>query len=211
MKLDLYNQNGEKTGTVDAPKEFFEVKFKGGLVHEALLRQLSNGRNAIAHTKTKAEVRGGGRKPYAQKGTGRARQGSTRNPHYIGGGVAFGPRNTANFEMRMPKQMRRMAIFGALTKKAGENEVVVLDSFKSEKPSAKAFATMIKKLPVRQDALVVLAEKNVNLEKSAHNVSNVKTILVNYLNIKDLMKYSQVIFLKDAIEKMQTVFAPSVK
>lgn len=206
MKLDLYNQQGEKTGTVDAPKEFFEVKFKGGLVHEALLRQLSNGRNAIAHTKTKAEVRGGGRKPYAQKGTGRARQGSIRNPHYIGGGVAFGPRNNASFEKRMPKQMRRLAVFGALSKKADSKEVIVLDSFKTEKPSAKTFAALIKKLPVKQDALVVLGSKNANLEMSARNVKNVKTILVNYLNIQDLIKYGEVVFLKDALDTMGKVF-----
>lgn len=206
MKLDLYNQQGEKTGTVDAPKEFFEVKFKGGLVHEALLRQLSNGRNAIAHTKTKAEVRGGGRKPYAQKGTGRARQGSIRNPHYIGGGVAFGPRNNASFEKRMPKQMRRLAVFGALSKKADSKEVIVLDSFKTDKPSAKAFAALIKKLPVKQDALVVLSGKNANLEMSARNVKNVKTILVNYLNIQDLIKYGEVVFLKDALDTMGKVF-----
>lgn len=206
MKLDLYNQQGEKTGTVDAPKEFFEVKFKGGLVHEALLRQLSNSRNAIAHTKTKAEVRGGGRKPYAQKGTGRARQGSIRNPHYIGGGVAFGPRNNASFEKRMPKQMRRMAVFGALSKKADSKEVIVLDSFKTEKPSAKTFAALMKKLPVKQDALVVLGGKNANLEMSARNIKNVKTILVNYLNIHDLIKYGEVVFMKDALDTMGKVF-----
>lgn len=211
MKLDLYNQNGEKTGSVEAPKEFFEVKFKGGLVHEALLRQLANGRVAIAHTKTKAEVRGGGRKPYAQKGTGRARQGSIRNPHYIGGGVAFGPRNTATFEKKMPKQMRRLAMFGALSKKASEKEIIVLDSFATDKPSARSFAAMMKKLPIRQDALVVLSEKNENFEKSARNVKNVKTILVNYINIHDLIKYSNVVFLKDAIEKMDTIFTPSSK
>lgn len=207
MKLDLYNQSGEKTGTIEAPKEFFEVDFKGGLVHEAYLRQLSNGRVAIAHTKTKAEVRGGGRKPYPQKGTGRARQGSIRNPHYIGGGVAFGPRNNANFEKLMPKKMRRLALFSALSQKARSNEVIVLDSFKTDKPSTKTFAALVKKLPVKQDALIVLAEKNEGIEKSARNIDNVKTILVNYVNIKDLMKYGEVVFMKDAIAQMGKVFA----
>lgn len=206
MKLDLYNQTGEKTGTVEAPKEFFEVPYKSGLIHEAYLRQLSNGRIAIAHTKTKAEVRGGGRKPYPQKGTGQARQGSIRNPHYIGGGVAFGPRNNANFEKMMPKKMRRLALFSALSRKAKGNEIMVLDSFKTEKPSAKSFATLMKKLPIKQDVLVVLSEKNEGIEKSARNVANVKTILVNYMNIKDLMKYSEVLFMKDAIAQMGKVF-----
>ncbi len=207
MKLDLYNQSGEKTGTFEGPKEFFEVSFKGGLIHEAYLRQLSNGRVAIAHTKTKAEVRGGGRKPYPQKGTGRARQGSIRNPHYMGGGVAFGPRNNANFEKLMPKKMRRLALFSALSQKARSNEVIVLDSFKTDKPSTRTFAALVKKLPVKQDALIVLAEKNEGIEKSARNIKNVKTILVNYVNIKDLMKYGEVVFMKDAIAQMEKVFA----
>jgi large subunit ribosomal protein L4 len=207
MKLDVYNQNGEKTGALEVPAKFFEVKFKSGLIHEAYLRQLSNGRVAIAHTKTKAEVRGGGKKPYPQKGTGRARQGSTRNPHYIGGGVAFGPRNTANFEKLMPKKMRRLALFSALSRKAKENEVIVLESYVAEKPNTKALAALVKKLPVKQDALIVTGPKNENLEKSARNVSNVKTLSVNYMNIKDLMKYGEVVILKDALDQMEKTFA----
>jgi large subunit ribosomal protein L4 len=211
MKLDLYNQQGEKTGAIEAPKEFFEVKFHGGLVHEAYLRQLSNSRRAIAHTKTKAEVRGGGKKPYPQKGTGQARQGSIRNPHYKGGGVAFGPRNNTNYEKLMPKKMRRMAIFGALSKKAGDKEVIVLENFKTEKPSTKTFASLVKKLPVKQDALIVLGAKDDNVQRSARNIGNVKTLLVNYLNIKDLMKFSEVVFMKSAIENLSKVFTPSIK
>lgn len=211
MKLDLYNQQGEKTGTIEAPKEFFEVRFQGGLVHEAYLRQLSNARRPIAHTKTKAEVRGGGKKPYPQKGTGQARQGSIRNPHYKGGGVAFGPRNNANYEKLMPKKMRRLAIFGALSKKASEKGVMVLEDFKTEKPSAKTFASLVKKLPVKQDVLLILGAKDVNTERSARNVKNVKTLLVNYLNIKDLMKFSEVLFMKNAIENLPKIFTPSIK
>lgn len=206
MKLDVYNQKGEKTGTLEAPKQFFDVSFKGGLIHEAYLRQLSNGRVAIAHTKTKAEVRGGGRKPYPQKGTGQARQGSIRNPHYIGGGVAFGPRKNANFEKLMPKKMRRLALFSALSQKARENAVMVLEGFATEKPSAKTFAALMKKLPIKQDVLVVTGLKNETLEKSARNVANVKTISVGYMNIKDFMKYSEVLILKDALEQMEKVF-----
>ncbi|MFA7277695.1 MAG: 50S ribosomal protein L4 [Candidatus Gracilibacteria bacterium] len=206
MKLDVYNQKGEKTGTLEAPKQFFDISFKGGLIHEAYLRQLANGRVAIAHTKTKAEVRGGGRKPYPQKGTGQARQGSIRNPHYMGGGVAFGPRNNANFEKLMPKKMRRLALFSALSQKARENSVMVLEDFTTEKPSAKAFAALMKKLPIKQDVLLVTGLKNETLEKSARNVANVKTISVGYMNIKDFMKYSEVLFLKDALEQMEKVF-----
>lgn len=208
MKLDLYNQKGEKTGTVEAPKKFFEVEFNEGLVHEALIRQEGNQRSGVvAHAKTKGEVRGGGRKPYAQKGTGRARQGSTRNPHMRGGGVTFGPRNVRNFKKMMPKKMRRLALFSALSEKARSNEIFVLDTFEGKAPKTKDFQKMVKALPVKRDAVFFMAEKNEVFEKSSRNLPNVKTILVNYLNIRDLRKYDNVIFLQDAIKKMETIFS----
>lgn len=206
MKLDTYNQQGEKTGTIEAPKAFFEVPLKNGLIHSAYLRQLGNARKPIAHTKLKGEVRGGGKKPYPQKGTGQARQGSIRNPHYKGGGVAFGPRNVRNFEKLMPKKQRRLALFSMLSRKAKDNDILVLESFTGEKPQTKAFAGLMKKLPVKRDALIVTADKNETLEKSARNIANVKTILVNYLNIKDLLTFDTVVFLKKAIAEMEKVF-----
>src|SRR6056300_371072 len=118
MKIKVYNQKGEVTKDLTLPKSIFGHEFNEVLVHQALVRQLSNSRNPIAHTKTKGEVRGGGRKPYRQKGTGRARQGSTRNPHFVGGGVAFGPRNDRNFQIQMPKKQRRKALLCALSQKA---------------------------------------------------------------------------------------------
>lgn len=209
MKLDLYNQKGEKKGTVEAPKEFFEIEFKQGLVHTALVRQEANRRPGIyAHTKTKGEIRGGGRKPHPQKHTGRARQGTIRSPQMRGGGITFGPRNVRNFKKMMPKKMRRLALFSALSEKARGNEIFALDEYKSETAKTKTFAQMIKMLPIpRGEALFVIATRDEILEKSARNLPKVKTILVNYLNIGDLRKFDRVVFLENALEKMKEIFS----
>ena len=206
MKVDLYKQSGEKSGSLELPKEIFEVEYNEELIHQALVRQLANKRVAIAHTKTRGEVRGGGRKPFRQKGTGNARQGSTRSPNLRGGGVIFGPRNNRNFSKDMPKKQRRKALFSALSEKARNNEVIGLESYDAKEPKTKDFATMLGKLPVERNALVVIPEKNIVIQKSSNNVANAKTILASYLNIHDLQKYKKVIFLKDSISKLEEVF-----
>lgn len=209
MKLDLYNQQGEKKGTLEAPKEFFEIEFREGLIHTALVRQEANRRPGIyAHTKTKGEIRGGGKKPHPQKHTGRARQGTIRSPQMRGGGVTFGPRNVRNFKKMMPKKMRRLALFSALSEKARSSEIFALDEFKTESIKTKVFVQMVKALPIpRGEALFVLGERNETLEKSARNLPKIKTILINYLNIGDLRKFDRVVFLENAIEKMKQIFS----
>lgn len=206
MKVDLYSQKGEKNGTLELPKEIFEIPFNKDLVHQALVRQLSNSRTVVAFTKTKGEVRGGGKKPYAQKGTGRARQGSTRNPHMKGGGVAFGPRNVRNFEKLMPKQQRRKALFCALSEKARNNEILALEGYETEKPKTKDFASLLKKLPIEQDVLIVIPEKNMTVQRSTRNIPHTKTIIANYLNIQDLQKYQKVLLFKEAVSKIKENF-----
>ena len=206
MKVDLYKQSGEKSGSLELPKEIFEVDYNEELIHQALVRQLANKRVAIAHTKTRGEVRGGGRKPFRQKGTGNARQGSTRSPNLRGGGVVFGPRNNRNFSKDMPKKQRRKALFSALSEKARNNEVIGLESYEAKEPKSKEFAAMLGKLPVDRNALVVIAGKDAIIQKSSSNIANAKTILAGYLNIHDLQKYKKVIFLKDSISKMEEVF-----
>lgn len=205
-KVALYNQQGDKKGDVTVSEEIFGAKFNKDLIHQALVRQLSNARlGVIAHTKTRADVRGGGRKPFRQKGTGRARQGSTRDPHQVGGGVAHGPRNNRNYNKQMPKKQRRLALFSALSAKVSENKVMALDKYEGE-VKTKNFAEMIGKLPIEKDVLVVLSEKNATIEKSGNNIPTVKTILVNYLNIADLQKYDSILFLESAIKKVEEVF-----
>ncbi len=211
-KIALYNQKGEKTGDVTASDKIFGEKFHKDLIHQALVRQLSNARSGtVAHTKTKGEVRGGGRKPFRQKGTGNARQGSIRNPHYIGGGVAFGPRNVKNYTKDMPKKQRRLALFSALSVKFGENMIFALEDYKVDQPKTKQFVEMLHKLPVDNDVLVVLADKNDTITRSSKNVPFVKTVRVNYLNIADLQKYKHVMFLKDALAKMEQIFLSEAK
>lgn len=205
MKVDLYSQTGEKKGEVTLNKEIFEVPFNEDLVHQALLYQLANGRIAIAHTKTKGEVRGGGKKPYAQKGTGQARQGSIRNPHYRGGGVAFGPRNIENYTQRMPKKQRRKALFCALSEKARDGMIIVIEQFEAQ-PKTKVFADLLKKLPLKKDVLILTPGKEKALELSSRNLKNAKTIKVDYVNIHDLQKYDNVLFTEKSLKRLEEVF-----
>lgn len=205
MKIDLYAQTGEKKGQVELNKEFFEVPYNEDLIHQALVRQHANGRVAIAHTKTRGEVRGGGRKPFRQKGTGSARQGSRRNPHFRGGGVVFGPRNNRNFSVDMPKKQRRKALFSALSAKAKADQIIALEKYEGE-VKTKTFAELLNKLPIERNVLVVIQEKNEVIQKSTNNLANAKTIIVNYLNIADLQKYRKVLFLQDALPKMEEIF-----
>lgn len=206
LKVTLYNQKGEKKGDVQVSEQIFGARFNQDLVHQALVRQLSNARpGVVAHTKTKGEVRGGGRKPFRQKGTGKARQGSIRNPHYIGGGVAHGPLNTRNYQKDMPKKQRRLALFSALSAKFKENKVLALDKYEGDMKT-RPFMEMLHKLPIDKDVLVVIPSRNDIIQKSSHNLPFTKTLLVNYLNIADLQKYDSVLFLEEALAKMEDLF-----
>lgn len=206
MKVDLYTQKGEKKGTLELPKEIFEIPFNRDLVHQALVRQLANKRVNLAHTKLRGDVRGGGRKPFRQKGTGNARQGTIRAPHMKGGAIIFGPRNSRNFEKDMPKKQRRRALFCALSEKARTNNVIALEDYSGEEIKTKDFAAMLKKMPLKRSVLVVIPEKNSVVQKSSKNLPNVKTILAQYVNIHDLQKFKDVIIMKDAVQKLEEVF-----
>lgn len=206
MKIDLYQQSGEKKGTVDVSDIMFGAPMNDELVRLALIRQLASKRQSNAHSKTRAEVRGGGKKPWKQKGTGRARFGSTRNPVWRGGGVAFGPTNDRNYKKQMPKKARRSALFAGLSQKAAEKQVFALDKFEVKAPKTSEFASLLTKLPVKRSLLVVASDKNLNLEKSAGNIPNVKVILVNYLNLHDLLKYEQIMFMESALKKAEELF-----
>lgn len=206
-KITIYNQEGTKTHEVDAPAAIFDVKFNRDLVQQALVRQMANRRlGMIAHTKTKGEVDIGKKKPFRQKGTGNARQGATNNPHQVGGGVSFGPRNNRNYKQDMPKKQRRLALFSALSQKLRDEKVIGLDKYDEAEIKTKKLATTLSKLPADKDLLIVLPAKNAVLVKSAGNLPHVKTILVNYLNIADLQKYDTVVFMEEAIEKMSSIF-----
>jgi len=206
MKVDLYTQTGEKHGQVELPKEVFETEVNAGLLHQMLILQQSNARIGTAKTKTRGERKGGGRKPWRQKGTGRARVGSSRTPIWRKGGIIFGPTGQQNFEKMMPKKQRRKALFMALSQKANDNDIIVLEKYEVKEPKTKDFAALLAKLPLERKTLIVLSEKNPIIEKSARNLPEVKTLLVNYLNVQDLFKYKKTLFLQSALPRLQEIF-----
>jgi large subunit ribosomal protein L4 len=209
LKIDLYEQSGNKKGEIEVSDKMFSAEVNDELIRMALVRQQANARLGLAHVKTRAEVRGGGKKPWKQKGTGRARFGSTRNPVWRGGGIAHGPRNVRNFSVNMTKKARRGAIFCCLSQKAAESSIFALDKYNVKTPKTKDFATLMSKLPVTRSLLIVLPEHDLNLEKASKNIPNVKTILVNYLNPFDLLKFEKVMFLEPAIKKAEEIFLNS--
>jgi len=204
MKAPLYNQKGEKTGDIALSKEIFEIEGGEGLVHNYLIYQQKSARRPIANVLNKGDVRGGGKKPFAQKGTGRARQGSTRNPHMKGGGNAFGPKKEQTFAIMMPKQMRRKALCQILSVKAKEGKILALDQYESETPKTKEFASFIKKLPVERNVLIVGNREEKKLRLVSRNLKNAKVIMSGYLNPADLLKYEAVLFTEMALKDLQT-------
>lgn len=206
-KITLYNQQGEKKGDVQVSDTIFGAKFNQDLIHQALVRQQANARvSEITHTKTKGEVRGGGKKPFPQKGTGRARQGSIRNPHWKGGGVSFGPRNNRNYTQMMPKKQRRLALFSALSSKLTDGKIIALDKYEAKEAKTKNFMAMLHKLPIEKDVLILIPEKDDTVQKSSANLPFVKTMLVNYLNIRDLQRFDQILFFEKSLKKMEELF-----
>lgn len=197
---------GAQVGTVELNDAIFGVEVNEHLVHMAVVAQLANNRQGTQSAKTRAEVRGGGRKPWRQKGTGRARQGSIRAVQWIGGGVAFAPK-PRSYRYTLPKKVRRLAMKSALTSKVQANEMIVLDALTMDAPKTKEFATILNNVNAAKKALVVMAEKNENVIKSAANIPNVETALVNTINVYDILKYDSFIITTDAVKKVEEVYA----
>lgn len=206
MKATLYNQKGEEKGAVDLPKNIFEIEGGEGLVHSYLVYQQKSARRPIANIKSRADVSGGGKKPYAQKHTGRARHGSIRGPQMRGGGSAFGPKSVQTFAIMMPKKMRRKALFQILSAKAKKGNVLALDKFESEAPKTKDFAALIAKLPIKRNVLVVGTKEEKALQLSSKNIKKAKTIMSGYLNPVDLLKYEVVLFTETALKALETTY-----
>jgi len=207
MKIELYTQKGDKKGDINVSDVLFNAPVNDELIRLATIRQLANARDgSIATVKTRADVRGGGKKPWKQKGTGRARFGSSRNPVWRGGGIAFGPNNNRNYSKMMPKKARRNALFSVLSQRALDNSIFALEEYKSKAPKTKEFVSLMNKLPVKRSLLIVIDEKDAILEKSISNIPNAKVILVNYLNPHDLLKYEKIMFLESAIKKAEELF-----
>lgn len=205
-KVKIYNQEGKVTGDLDLNAARFGVKVDPALVHEVSVAQAANARHSIAHTKTKGEVRGGGKKPWKQKGTGRARQGSTRNPQWVGGGVAFGPRSDRNFSVKVNRRVKQKALFMALTDKVNEEKFLVLEAFQAKAIKTKEAAQLFKKLPAARRTLAVVASSQPELLRMVRNLPDVQLTTVNSLNLNDVLNARQVVFWKDAVSAFENVY-----
>lgn len=205
-KVDVYNMEGKKVKDIDLKEEIFGIIPNEAVVHSVLVNYLANQRQGTASTKTRAEVSGGGRKPWKQKGTGRARQGSIRAPQWIKGGIALGPK-PRNYKYKVNKKERRLAVKSVLSSKVLENQLVVVDKLDLSEIKTKNMVSTLNNLKVEGKALILLGEKSENVQKSARNIEGVKTTLVNTLNVYDLLKYSKLVVTLDAIQKIEEVYA----
>ncbi len=203
MKLDIYTLKGKKTGEeIDLPADIFEAPVNKDLMHQAFVRQMANARLGTHSTRGRSEVRGGGRKPFKQKGTGRARQGSIRAAQWVGGGKVHTPK-PRDYTKDMPKKMRRAALRSAFSVKAAENEIVIIDDLKVSDQKTKTMVTAMDKLVGEDSALILLSEKSDQeqmVARSANNLPNVKTLLASYANIRDLLGYDKVVVSLKALD-----------
>ena len=203
--VSVLNMEGKEVGTIELNDAVFGVEVNEHLVHMAVVQQLANNRQGTQKAKTRSEVSGGGRKPWRQKGTGHARQGSTRSPQWAGGGVVFAP-TPRDYSFKLNKKEKRAALKSALTSKVQENKFIVLDELKLDEVKTKKFAAVLGNLNVDK-ALVVLNDNDQNVVLSARNIPNVKTALTNTINVYDIMKYNTVIATKAAIATIEEVYA----
>ena len=207
MKVDVYNQKGEVIGNSVLPAEIFDVKMNADLVHQVLISQTANKRQVGAHTQTRGEVRGGGRKPWRQKGTGRARHGSTRSPNWKGRGVSGGPQNDKNYAKALPVKMRRKALYMVLSEKVKNNLLVVVDSLQIPEAKTKEMAATIKNLPIKTNSRLVVSP---NADKKtflvARNIAKTGVSEARNLNVVDLLNYKYVLVSKDGIKDIEATF-----
>ena len=205
-KVDVYDIKGKKVSDVELAEAIFGIEPNEAIVHSVLVNYLANQRQGTQSTKTRAEVRGGGRKPWRQKGTGRARQGSIRAPQWIKGGIALGPK-PRSYYYTVNKKERQLAVKSVLSSKVLENTLVVVDSLDMKEIKTKEMVKALNNLKVEGKTLMLLAEKNENVQKSARNIEGVKTTLVNTINVYDLLKYKNLVITLDTVKKLEEVYA----
>lgn len=205
-KVALYNVSGSQVGEVELADSVFGIQPNTHVLHSAVLLQQAAERRGTHKTKGRSEVRGGGRKPWKQKGTGRARQGSIRAPQWVGGGTVFGP-TPRSYSFKLPRKVRRLAIKSALSSKVIGNEIVVLDQLTLASPKTKEFAAILNNLKVARKALVVTANYEDNVALSGRNIPGVKIVAAEGINVLDVLQYDHLIITKEAVEKVQEVLA----
>lgn len=205
-KVTIYNISGDQVGEIELSDDVFGIEVNENAMYEVVKNQLANKRQGTQSTKTRGEVRGGGRKPWRQKGTGRARVGSSRSPLWIGGGVSFAPK-PRDYSYRLPKKIRKLAMKSALTSKVNNDEIIVLDGLNISAPKTKEMINILSNLNADKKALIVMDERNDAVIKSARNIPGIKTTSVNTLNVYDILKYDKFIITKDAVQKVEEVYA----
>ena len=205
-KVDVYDIKGKKVSDVELAENIFGIEPNEAIVHSVLVNYLANQRQGTQSTKTRAEVRGGGRKPWRQKGTGRARQGSIRAPQWVKGGIALGPK-PRSYKYTVNKKERRLAIKSLLSSKVLENELTVVDKLELKEIKTKTMVKALSDLKVEGKTLIILADKNENVLMSSRNIEGVKTILLNNINVFDLLKYNNLVLPLDTVKKIEEVYA----
>jgi large subunit ribosomal protein L4 len=206
MQIDVVNTAGDVVAKQELDETVWGIEPNIPVMHQALLRQQANARLGTADTKTRAEVRGGGRKPWRQKGTGRARQGSIRSPQWAGGGVVFGP-HPRSYTQALPRQMRILAIRSALSAKFHDDRLTVVQGLVEIEPKTTTMKAIIEKLPESRSVLIVVPEKSEIVDRAASNLPNVRTILASYVNVRDVLKYERLVITPEAIAKIEELWA----
>ena len=205
-KIDVYDINGKKVKELELNENVFGIEPNEAVVHSVLVNFLANQRQGTQSTKTRSEVSGGGKKPWRQKGTGRARQGSIRAPQWIKGGIALGPK-PRSYKYTVNKKERQLAVKSVLSAKVLEKELVVVDNLPLKDIKTKEMVKALSNLKVEGKALIMLPEKNENVQKSARNIEGVKTTLVETINVYDLLKYNKLVLTEDTVKKLEEVYA----
>ena len=204
--VSVYNMEGKEVGTMELNDAVFGVKVNEHLVHMAVVQQLANNRQGTQKAKTRSEVSGGGRKPWRQKGTGHARQGSTRSPQWTGGGVVFAP-SPRDYSFKLNRKEKRAALKSALTDKVQSNKLIVIDELKFDEIKTKSFKNVLDNLKINSKSLVVLNEKDEKVVLSARNIPTVKTALTNTINVYDILNAQTVVLTKEAVKTIEEVYA----
>ncbi|MDO4544699.1 MAG: 50S ribosomal protein L4 [Bacillota bacterium] len=205
-KVTMLNMAGKEAGSIELKDEIFGIEPNQNAVHAVVKNILANRRQGTQSAKTRAEVRGGGRKPFRQKGTGRHRQGSTTDPSQVGGGVVFAPK-PRSYRYTLPKKLRRLAMLSALSSKVQEKEIIVMDEIKFDEPKTKEMVKMLEAINAEKKALIVMAEKDDNIVKSAANIPGIRTALVTTMNVYDIINHTNFIVTKEAVEKIEEVYS----
>ncbi|HNU96711.1 MAG TPA: 50S ribosomal protein L4 [Candidatus Portnoybacteria bacterium] len=208
MKTDLYNLQGEKTGTIELPEKIFNIKINEDVIYQVVNVQITNSRQNLAHTKNRSDVKGGGKKPWRQKGTGRARHGSIRSPLWRGGGITFGPRNEEDFSKKINKKIKQKALFMVLTSKVRDKELIVVDNLMISEPKTKLISKILSNIfNKKQDSiLITIPQKNENIAIASRNINNVKTILADSLNVLDLLSFRYLLLDKESIKVIEKTY-----